>query len=85
MLVPAILAERDIEVKQYMKGDVTVAWAGEIARLAMAIRITPTGSIKPGEVLSVLCETFALPGDAAMAAIHRRALWGGGRSLMEAD
>lgn len=76
---------RDMEVKQYMKGDVTVAWTGKAARLAMAIRITPTGSVKPGEVLSVLCAAFDLPGDAAMAAIHRRALWGGGRSLMEAD
>ena len=76
---------RDIEVKQYMKGDVTIAWAAGTARLRMAIRITPTGSVKPGEVLSVLCDAFALPGDAAMAAIHRRALWGGGRSLMEAD
>lgn len=76
---------REIEVKQYVKGDVTVAWAGGTARLTMAIRITPTGSVKPGEVLSVLCAAFDLPGDAAMAAIHRRALWSGGRSPMDAD
>lgn len=76
---------RDIEVKQYMKGDVTVAWTRGTVLLTMAIRITPTGSVKPGEVLSVLCAAFDLPGDAAMAAIHRRALWSGGRSPMDAD
>ena len=76
---------RDIEVKQYVKGDVAVTYAPGVAHLTMAIRITPTGSVKPGEVLSVLCETFALPGDATMAILSRRALWSGGRSLMDAD
>lgn len=76
---------REIEVKQYVKGDVAVTYAPGVAHLTMAIRITPTGSVKPGEVLSVLCETFALPGDATMAILSRRALWSGGRSLMDAD
>lgn len=76
---------RDIEVKQYVKGDVALSWEAGTARLAVEIRITPTGSIKPGEVLSVLTGQFAFPGESALASFHRRALWHAGQPLLDLD
>ncbi len=76
---------RDIEVKQYMAEPVTLDIAGETACLTMKIRITPTGSIKPGEVLSLLVDRYGFPGDERSAALCRRALTGQGKSLLELD
>lgn len=76
---------RDIEVKQYVKGDVALSWEAGTARLAVAICITPTGSIKPGEILSVLTRQFAFPGESALASLHRRALRHDGQSLIDLD
>jgi len=74
---------REIEVRQYMSGG--VGWeklAGDSLRLSMAIRITPGGSIKPQEVLSLLCQKYHLPVRADEALVHRSALLSGGASLL---
>lgn len=74
---------REIEVKQYILGDIR---AKEIRtdklRLAMAIRVTPGGSVKPQEVLALLAERFSLPVRAQEALIHRCALLSGGKPLL---
>jgi radical SAM-linked protein len=74
---------RDIEVKQYVAEDVALETDGDAARLTMKIRITPTGSVKPGEVLSLLVDRFGFPGDGKAAGLCRRSLTGRGKSLLE--
>lgn len=74
---------REIEVKQYMAKPVEVVPEQGILKLLMDIRITPTGSVKPGEVLALLQERFGLQADGRQALIHRTELLGNGRNLME--
>lgn len=74
---------REIEIRQYMHGDVRAETIkGGQVRLTMAIRITPTGSVKPQEVLALLCNRFALPVQQDSASVHRLALLGGGKALL---
>ena len=74
---------REIEVRQYMHGDVRAEETADgSVRLTMAIRITPGGSVKPQEVLSLLCERYALPVHPDGASVHRLALLGGGKGLL---
>ena len=49
----------------------------------MDIIITQSGSIKPGEILGVLQQDFALPVEVSQALIYRRALLGSGRPLID--
>ena len=49
--------------------------------LSYAIRITATGSTKPGEVIAVLCDKFGLPCDADAAIMERTKLLKEGRAL----
>ncbi len=74
---------REIEVKQYIDGKAEVQVSGAELNLAIRIRITPAGSIKPGEVLAILCHDFGLPADPAQALIHRQALLSKGKNLIE--
>lgn len=74
---------REIEVKQYILGDIrTKEMQKDKLRLAMAIRVTPGGSVKPQEVLALLAERFSLPVRAQEALIHRCALLSGGKPLL---
>lgn len=66
---------REIDVKQYLAEPVELRQAPDGLELAAAIRITPTGSIKPVEVLSVLTGDFGLPGRADGARINRTGLF----------
>ena len=74
---------REIEVRQYMVGDVRgeETTDGRI-KLTMAIRITPGGSVKPQEILTLLCEKFAFPVEAQAASVCRRALLSRGKALL---
>ena len=74
---------REIEIRQYMHGDVHAETTedGQV-RLTMAIRITPVGSVKPQEVVALLCDRFALPVRQDSASVHRLALLGGGKALL---
>ncbi len=74
---------REIEIKQYMAKPVEAVPEQGGLKLLMEIRITPTGSVKPGEVLALLQERFGLQVDGRQARIHRTALSGNGRNLME--
>lgn len=73
---------REIEVKQYIE-ELQGAVDGKAVRLEMAIRITQSGSIKPGEILELLVEKYGLPVKPEQVLIHRLALWGQGKPLIE--
>ncbi len=73
-----------IEVRQYMKEPVKIEEAAaEHLTLRMKIIITPTGSVKPGEILDVLKEKYAMPIEPAAAWIHRLGLYSGGKALID--
>ncbi len=73
---------REIEVKQYIKKAEAAQADGQLV-LRMEIRITPSGSIKPGEILQILKQDFGLPVEACKALIHRSALLGHGKPLLD--
>ncbi|VBB07873.1 sam 1 link chp: radical sam-linked protein [Lucifera butyrica] len=67
--------KREINIKQFLGGDMTAVVADQTIELSFDIRITPTGSIKPGEVLDALVTFFKLPVRQDGAAIHRTGLF----------
>ena len=76
---------RKIEVRQYLCGNLHAEAAeDDLLRLVMAIRITPGGSVKPQEILALLCERFSLPVHAETALVHRSALLCNGQDLLSA-
>lgn len=76
---------REIEVRQYIRGEIRAEMPSDgVLRLTMAIRVTPGGSVKPQEILALLCEKFALPARPEMALVHRSALLCGGKELLSA-
>ena len=66
---------KEIEVKQYMKEDIRATSEGGLVTLAIDIKITPTGSIKPGEILAALVVLFDLDVDKDSALINRTGLY----------
>ena len=76
---------REIEVRQYICGEIQAEAAeNDLLCIRMAIRITPGGSVKPQEILTLLCENFGLPVRAETALIHRCGLLCGGKELLSA-
>ena len=73
---------RDIEVKQYLPQGITARFEERRLFLTLPIRLTPSGSIKPGEILEILKEHFGLEVDEGQGLINRKSLSGGGRSLL---
>lgn len=67
--------KKEIEIKQYMAQGVTLIILDKAVRLTLEIKITPTGSIKPGEVLTALVAMFDLPVDIDNLLIHRTGLY----------
>lgn len=74
---------KTIEVKQYMLAPIELNEKDGELILEMQIRITPSGSIKPGEVLSLLKEQFSLAIDVEGAKINRRGLYSGKKTLID--
>lgn len=66
---------KEIEVKQYMAKPIRAIQQGAVVNLAIDIKITPTGSIKPGEILAVLVAMFDLTVDRDSAMINRTGLY----------
>lgn len=66
---------REIDVKQYIVRDVVLTSLPDGMQLDMDIRITPTGSVKPSGVLSVLVDDFGLAVKPDTALICRRGLF----------
>ncbi len=74
---------REIEVKQYILGDVTAEETQrDKLKIMMSIRVTQGGSVKPQEIISLLVERFGMPVRAQDALIHRRMLLSGGNPLV---
>ncbi|GBG56458.1 hypothetical protein SPFL3102_00260 [Sporomusaceae bacterium FL31] len=67
--------KKEIDVKDYVEQDIAVEQKDGLVILSMTIKITPTGSVKPGEVLKALVENFALNVVEAGALIHRTGLF----------
>ncbi len=67
--------KREINIKQYIFSNAEIIRAQEMLELKLAIRVTPTGSVKPGEVLTALVNLYGLPVDKNAALIHRTGLY----------
>lgn len=74
---------RDIETKQYMKKPVTAVWTDGALDLTMDIAITPSGSVKPLEILTLLQQDYRLAVKPAEALIERQGIWSKGRKLID--
>lgn len=69
--------KREIDVKNFIAEAAELSGEGGQASLRLAVRITPTGSIKPAEVLEVLVDAFGFPANPAAALICRTGLFAG--------
>ena len=67
--------KKEIEMKQYIAKDVQVIAQEKAVRLRIQIRITPNGSIKPGEIIATLVTMFDLPVEIDGILIHRTGLY----------
>lgn len=68
--------EREIDIKQFLADRVLISSAGgRTVELAVSIRITPVGSIRPREVLDSLVNQFNFPAAADRALIERTGLY----------
>ncbi|WP_378953154.1 TIGR03936 family radical SAM-associated protein [Pelosinus sp. sgz500959] len=66
---------KEIEIKQYMDKPIQIFHEGKDIKLVIHIKITPTGSIKPGEVLAALASMFDLAVKKDSALIDRTGLY----------
>lgn len=66
---------KEIEIKQYMAEPIVIDVQEQVVHLLVHIKITPNGSIKPGEILAALVANFDLPVDRERALIHRTGLY----------
>jgi len=66
---------REINIKEYIAQPVISTLALEKVILAVTIKLTPTGSVKPTEVLTVLVQQFGLPAQTEAALVEREGLY----------
>lgn len=66
---------KEIEVKQYMARPIEAFQQDKTVKLVIDIKITPTGSIKPGEILAALVAMFDLTVAKDNALINRTGLY----------
>jgi radical SAM-linked protein len=69
---------REIDIKEYLSEPIVVKPLAENQRkliIDLSIKITPSGSVKPVEVLAVLTDNFGLPVDKDAALINRIGLF----------
>ena len=66
---------RVIDLKQYVDHIAPTVLAVNGVVLTLSVKITPQGSVKPAEILDVLCSDFGMPVQPDAALIHRTALW----------
>lgn len=75
---------RQVNIKEYIADAVEiVSWDEIMLQLRFGIHITPTGSVKPGEVLAALVNEFDLPVRASSAVLHRTGLFVAGKGRQE--
>lgn len=69
---------REIDITEYLAAPVTAKPDPEqpaLITVSLSIKITPSGSVKPAEVLAVLTDRYGLPADGGNALIHRTGLF----------
>lgn len=76
-------SKKEIEVKQYMHTPVVVQKLDDMIRFLIAVKITPSGSVKPGEIIKAMIENFALPITSESILIHRTGLYVQGEKPIE--
>lgn len=76
-------SKKEIEVKQYMHTPVVVQKIDDMIRFLIAVKITPSGSVKPGEIIKAMIEKFALPITSEAVLIHRTGLYVQGEKPIE--
>ena len=74
---------RTIETKAYVKTPVSYAWENGRLTFWMNLVVTPQGSVKPIEVLSVMTQDFGLPIDPNEAYVTRIGLFADGTALID--
>ena len=74
---------REIELKQYLAERLTLSMTGDELLIKFAVKITPEGSLKPSEVLKILCERFDFPVELSAAKINRTELLHAGKNLLD--
>ena len=74
---------KEVEIKQYMQESVQVAFVNEMIVFTMKTKITPAGSVKPGEILQVFKTQFSMPILEDQALIHRTGLYAGGQTPID--
>ena len=74
---------RSIETKEYIKAPISFQYENGCLILWMNLVVTPAGSVKPIEVLSVMARDFALPVDPAEAYVTRTGLFAEGTALID--
>jgi radical SAM-linked protein len=67
--------KKEIEMKQYMAEAIQLIAKEKAVHLNVQIRITSTGSIKPGEIIAALVTMFDLPVEIDGILIHRTGLY----------
>lgn len=67
--------KKEVLIKDFLLHDLKLSNNGNEAIIEAAIKITPTGSIKPGDVFSVLVDQFSFPAGKEAALIHRTGLY----------
>ena len=75
--------KRTIETKTYIKTPVSFVWENGRLIFWMNLVVTPEGSVKPIEVLSVMVQDFGLPVDPNEAYVTRTGLFADGVALID--
>ena len=75
--------KRTIETKAYVKTPVSFVWENGRLIFWMNLVVTPEGSVKPIEVLSVMVQDFGLPVDPNEAYVTRTGLFADGVALID--
>ena len=75
--------KRAIETKLYVKSPFQVYLEGGILTIYMALVITPSGSVKPVEILALMAQQFRLPVDVNAALVTRIGLFSGGKAVID--
>lgn len=76
-------SKKEIEIKQFMASPIEVHNEAGVVTFDMRIKMTPSGSVKPGEVVRALCGQFGVLVEAAQLLIDRTGLYAGGKTPME--
>lgn len=74
---------KEVEIKQYIQREIEVESRDGLLHFAVAARVTPSGSVKPGEVMQALKERFGLPLEESELVIHRSGLYVKGKKPIE--